>query len=79
MERVLSLARSYHCPHCAAQQGAPALLKAVHSAFGYWLKNDFTNPNWWWQDIGTPDLTGAVMIVLSHSPGRCERCCSYYS
>ena len=51
LERTLSLLRSYHCPRCDKLAGSPPLLASVHSALGFWLQNDFRDPNWWYVDI----------------------------
>jgi len=41
-----------------------AMLKAALAALQYWAKNDYTNPNWWHQQIGTPLVLTKVMIML---------------
>ena len=39
-------------------------LAAAHRALGYWLRNRFDNPNWWWNVIGVPKSIGDVALLL---------------
>lgn len=34
------------------------------SALDFWLTNDFTNPNWWHNEIGTPRLVSNICFLL---------------
>ena len=36
----------------------------VLSLFDFWLKNDFTNPNWWHNQIGVPRLVSYLCLFL---------------
>lgn len=36
----------------------------VLSLFNFWLKNDFTNPNWWHNQIGVPRLVSYLCLFL---------------
>lgn len=37
---------------------------AIHKSFGYWIKNDFTCPNWWYNNIGGPQVITAITLLL---------------
>ncbi|MEA2736139.1 MAG: chondroitin lyase [Humisphaera sp.] len=41
-----------------------ALLEKTHAALDYWLEKDFQNPNWWHNQIGTPELIGESAVLL---------------
>ena len=36
----------------------------IHTALNHWLENDFTSPNWWHPEIGTPMLLAPIMILM---------------
>ena len=41
-----------------------ALMNDMRGALKYWLDNDFTNPNWWFNQIGMVSNLAAVVIML---------------
>lgn len=41
-----------------------ALMEDMRGALRYWLDHDFTNPNWWFNQIGMVSNLAAVVIVL---------------
>jgi chondroitin AC lyase len=41
-----------------------AVSEKIHLALDHWLENDFTSPNWWHPDIGTPMLVAPVMVLM---------------
>ncbi|CAN5497417.1 hypothetical protein BH09VER1_BH09VER1_43060 [soil metagenome] len=45
-------------------QGDSALSTAIHSALGHWLKKDYSNPNWWHNEIGVPRELSAILLLL---------------
>ncbi|PCJ57393.1 MAG: hypothetical protein COA79_16120 [Planctomycetota bacterium] len=47
--------------------------KAVFSGLNYWLKNDFKNPNWWWNDIGVPMTLGPILLILDDELTSAQR------
>ncbi|MCX7045898.1 MAG: polysaccharide lyase 8 family protein [Candidatus Sumerlaeota bacterium] len=63
LTRVYSMVREYKNPQAASRKDA-ALGRAIHLALGYWLKNDFQNPNWWYNTIGVPMVTGDIAILM---------------
>lgn len=40
------------------------LVEAVHRAFGFWMRHDFTCPNWWYNQIGGPKLLATTALLL---------------
>ncbi|MBB5066321.1 polysaccharide lyase family 8 super-sandwich domain-containing protein [Granulicella mallensis] len=61
--RVLSMAKSAYLVRSAGHSD-PALEASVLSALRYWLKKDPTNPNWWWNEIGTQQLLGEIGLLM---------------
>jgi len=41
-----------------------ALEKGILSALDFWLEHDYQNPNWWWNEIGGPQLIGESLLLL---------------
>jgi chondroitin AC lyase len=39
-------------------------LQAGLATFDFWLRNDFQNANWWYNDIGVPQAVGPTMLLL---------------
>ena len=52
--------------------GSGESLEAARKALGFWLRNRFKNPNWWWNVIGVPQSLGdaALMIDSELVPGE---------
>lgn len=63
LSRVSVMARSYATPNQKFYHNAE-LAKAFHKAYGYWLRNDFQNPNWWYNVIGVPQVVAAIDILM---------------
>jgi chondroitin AC lyase len=42
----------------------PQTVKSVISSLDFWLKNDFKNPNWWFNRIGTPKLMANIHLLM---------------
>lgn len=63
-DRLLSMIRSYHCPACAALYKDSAALAKVHLGLDWWFQARPKPSQWWWADIGQPDVVGAVMMLL---------------
>lgn len=61
LQRVLVMAKASVMEHGGADQ---ALNTAVLAAFHFWLQRDFRNPNWWWNQIGVPQLTGEIGSLM---------------
>jgi chondroitin AC lyase len=38
--------------------------KAVSAALDFWIKNDFICQNWWWNEMGTPNLMINTLLLL---------------
>jgi len=36
-------------------------------ALKWWTDHDYRNPNWWWNEIGVPELTGEIGSLLGRN------------
>ncbi len=63
LSRLLAMAINYKSPE-SRYYNNPETKKQVLRVLDYWLKNDFSNPNWWWMEIGIPQSLGQTMILL---------------
>jgi chondroitin AC lyase len=41
-----------------------AMLAAANSALRFWLTRHYSNPNWYWNEIGTPQALGNIFLLL---------------
>ncbi len=40
--------------------------KKIRLALNYWRENDFQSPNWWFNDIGVPEVLAPVLILMEN-------------
>jgi len=45
-------------------KGDPKLKKVIYASLDYWLANDFICENWWWNQIGTPNLLVSMLLIM---------------
>lgn len=62
-DRLVEMARIYQKPGSPVLRDA-ALCKAIHLGLGHWLKMNYKNPNWWYNDIGIPRSLAALLILF---------------
>jgi len=63
LDRILVLAKSYATPG-QALYGDADLHRGVVAALDWWLRHDYQNPNWWWNQIGVPQIIGETALLL---------------
>ena len=63
LSRARTMAAVYRRPGHALS-GDGELREAILRALGLWLKRDFQNPNWWWNQIGVPMALGPAMLLM---------------
>lgn len=66
LENMLTLARAYKKPG-SPFFGDPSVKKAFSAALDFWLANDFRCDNWWWNEMGTPNLMINTLLVMDSS------------
>ena len=69
---LLLLSRAYKSPK-SDLCGDPALKRAVFAALDYWLRHDFQNPNWWWNQIGVPRSLWPTLLLLDGDISDAQR------
>ncbi|HLR31055.1 MAG TPA: polysaccharide lyase family 8 super-sandwich domain-containing protein, partial [Fodinibius sp.] len=42
----------------------PVVKQAIDSALNFWLDHDFICENWWWNQIGTPNRIGNLLLIM---------------
>jgi len=70
--RLAMLAQAYKSPYSPLRND-PQLRDAVFAALDYWLKNDFQNSNWWWNQIGVPRGLTPTLLLLDGELGGTRR------
>lgn len=66
LENIVSLARAYKKPG-SPFFGDPGVKKTFSAALDFWLANDFRCDNWWWNEMGTPNLMINSLLVMDSS------------
>lgn len=66
LENMLLLARAYRKPGSPFLKDA-AVKKTFSAALDFWLANDFRCDNWWWNEMGTPNLMINTLLVMDSS------------
>ena len=61
--RTVVMAKTARLKH-AERDGDPALDSKIISALRYWDEHDYQNPNWWWNQIGVPELAGEIACLM---------------
>lgn len=57
LRRLLALAQ-------VANTGDESVRRALHAGLDLWLGEDFTNPNWWWNQIGVPGALSQLALLV---------------
>jgi chondroitin AC lyase len=63
LERLLGLAIAFRKPG-SPYRGDARVRQAAVRAVDHWIRNDYICQNWWWNEIGTPDLMIRALLVL---------------
>src|SRR6185503_5590060 len=63
LENMLSLARAYKKPGSPFYQNQE-VKKTFSAALDFWLDHDFICDNWWWNEMGTPNLMINTLLVM---------------
>jgi chondroitin AC lyase len=63
LSNLVELSRAYK-KKGSQFQGDRKLKIVISSALDYWLANDFICENWWWNQIGTPNLLVSVLLIM---------------
>jgi chondroitin AC lyase len=64
LERVLSMAKSARIDRNEGHADA-ALEAKILLALKWWDDHDYRNPNWWWNEIGVPQLMGEIGNLMN--------------
>lgn len=66
LSRLLSMAEAYRRPdHTLA--GSAALRAAILKSLAHWTQNDYLNPNWWYPQIGVPQVMAPILILMGET------------
>ncbi|HWV32567.1 MAG TPA: polysaccharide lyase family 8 super-sandwich domain-containing protein [Dyadobacter sp.] len=63
LNNLLALARAFKKPG-SAYSGHAETKRAFALALDYWLAHDFICDNWWWNEMGTPNLMVNILLVM---------------
>jgi chondroitin AC lyase len=63
---MLELAQAYKKPG-SPLYGNQEVKTTFSSALDFWLKHDFRCANWWWNEMGTPNLMINTLLVMDSS------------
>ena len=64
LDRVLIIAKAAYSVREGGHSNA-ALEAGALRGLRYWLAKDPTNPNWWWNQIGTQQLLGEIGLLMT--------------
>ncbi len=71
MRRVFSMAKAWKC--LPGGKKKRKLLLGIRKALDFWFRNDFSNPNWWWNQIGIPKRLGLTFLLIRREAKKEEK------
>jgi chondroitin AC lyase len=63
ISRLLIIAKAYQIKGTQFYHKT-AVSEKIHLGLNYWLDNDFQCPNWWYPEIGVPQVLAPIMILM---------------
>ena len=60
---ILTMSRAYRSETSGFHMNRK-VKKSVLLALEFWARNDFICENWWWNQIGTPNLMVSIMLIM---------------
>jgi chondroitin AC lyase len=63
ISRLLIIAKAYQIKGTKFYHKT-AVSEKIHLGLNYWLDNDFQCPNWWYPEIGVPQVLAPIMILM---------------
>lgn len=63
LSNMVDLARAYRKEESSFYQDEE-VGRTVTAALDFWLEHDFICENWWWNQIGTPERIGNVLLIM---------------
>ena len=72
LEHMVDLSRAYKKPGSPFYQDAQ-VKKTALSALDFWLAHDFICANWWWNEMGTPNLMINTLLLIDMDLSENER------
>mgnify|MGYP006291513205 CR=1 FL=1 len=62
LNRILSMMVGWRKPGSPLHKDE-RVLQSVLAGLDHWLEHDYTNPNWWWNQIGVPRVLGNILLI----------------
>jgi chondroitin AC lyase len=63
LRRLVVMAKAAHLNHDKGAADAALDVKVI-MALKFWDDHDYQNPNWWWNQIGVPELLGEIASLV---------------
>jgi len=63
ISRLLVIAKAYQTKGTQFYH-KKSVSEKIHLGLNYWLDNDFQCPNWWYPEIGVPQVLAPIMILM---------------
>ena len=66
LSNMVALARAYKKEGSEFYQDAD-VKQTIYAALDFWLEHDFISENWWWNQIGTPERIGNLLLIMDEA------------
>jgi chondroitin AC lyase len=63
LDNMVNLGRAYKKPG-SSFKGNSDLKQVIWKALDFWIEHDFICENWWWNQIGTPERIGNLLLIM---------------
>ncbi|MFH6998535.1 chondroitinase-AC [Flavobacterium sp. FlaQc-57] len=72
LEKLETLVKAYITKE-SGFYGDDKVFEQINNAFQYWCKLDPKSDNWWFNEIGTPQTLGELLIMMSHGNKKLDK------
>ncbi|WP_277485840.1 polysaccharide lyase family 8 super-sandwich domain-containing protein [Catalinimonas alkaloidigena] len=66
LSNMIDLSRAYK-KRVSKFYHAPQLKQAIDASLNFWLAHNFICDNWWWNQIGTPNLLLSTLLIMDEA------------